>query len=81
MLLKGHLDDNAPMVDRTMYQRFKEELQKDDDGNLLHMDFLTDKFKDEFDNQSAQSEIRRKNSINWVAKTQIWIVNNDIFSF
>jgi hypothetical protein len=64
MLLKGHLDDNAPMVDRTMYQRFKEELQKDDDGNLLHMDFLTDKFKDEFDNQSAQSEIRRKNSIN-----------------
>ena len=64
MLLKGQIEEDTPLVDRTIYQRFKQELQKDDDGNLLHMDFLTDKFKDEFDNQSAQSEIRRKNSIN-----------------
>ena len=53
MLIKGQIEEDTPLVDRTIYQRFKQELLYDDEGNLLHMDFLTDKFKDEFDNQSA----------------------------
>ncbi len=47
MILKGGQD--VPYVDRTIYQRFKVELQRDDEGNLMPMDFLTDKFQIEFD--------------------------------
>ncbi len=33
----------------TMYMRFKKELKKDDDGADMHIDFLMEKFKREFD--------------------------------
>ena len=46
--------------DITMYIRFKRELQKDDDGNDMHIDFLMEKFKKEFDSQIELSEVRKK---------------------
>ena len=33
----------------TIYMRFKRELQKDEEGQDLHIDFLMAKFKAEFD--------------------------------
>ena len=40
----------------TLYMRFKKELSRDHDGNLIHIDFLMDKFELEFNEQIKQSE-------------------------
>ena len=34
-----------------MYQRFKRGLEKDEDNNYMHIDYLMEKFKLEFDQQ------------------------------
>ena len=33
----------------TIYMRFKKELRWDEEGNLLHIDYLMDKFQKEFE--------------------------------
>ena len=47
----------------TLYMRFKKEMENDENGLPIHLDFLLDKFKGEFDSQLMQSEVRRKNNI------------------
>lgn len=44
----------------TLYMRFKRGLDKDEDGNYLHLDYLMEKFKREFDNQLQLSEVRKE---------------------
>ena len=45
------LDDYGVYPESTLYQRFKRELQKDEEGQDMHLDFLMAKFKNEFDQQ------------------------------
>ena len=52
-ILKGLAPSDQRYVPSTMYMRFKKALAKDDDGKLLHLDFLMDKFEKEFDAQMA----------------------------
>lgn len=40
--------------------RFKRGLDSDEEGNFLHMDYLMEKFKREFDNQLQLSEVRKE---------------------
>ena len=40
--------------------RFKRGLDQDEEGNYLHMDYLMEKFKHEFDNQLQLSEVRKE---------------------
>ena len=40
--------------------RFHRELHRDDDGQLVHIDFLMAKFKKEFDEQMQSAEVRKK---------------------
>lgn len=62
-ILKGIVPPTQEYTPCTIYLRFKKELLKDDDGQLLHLDYLMEKFQKEFDMQMAQSEVRKKNSI------------------
>ena len=43
--------------------RFHRELEKDDDGQEVHIDFLMSKFKKEFDDQMSQAEVRKKEKL------------------
>ena len=52
-ILKGLAPSDQRYVPSTMYMRFKKALAKDDDGKLLHLDFLMEKFEKEFDAQMA----------------------------
>lgn len=45
----NEIDDYGVFQDSTIYMRFKKELQKDDEGQDMHIDFLMAKFKKEFD--------------------------------
>lgn len=47
-----------------MFMRFKRSLDIDSEGRLLHLGFLLEKFKKEFDSQSKLSESRKYASIN-----------------
>lgn len=40
--------------------RFKRGLDCDNEGNLLHLDYLMEKFKREFDSQLKLSEVRKE---------------------
>lgn len=43
--------------------RFKRGLDQDEEGNFLHMDYLMEKFKREFDNQLQLSEVRKEKGL------------------
>lgn len=47
-LEKDYSEDPDRII--TLYMRFKRGLDQDEDGNLLHLDYLMEKFKREFDN-------------------------------
>lgn len=53
-------DSNDPNNIITLYMRFKRGLDSDEEGNFLHMDYLMEKFKREFDNQLQLSEVRKE---------------------
>jgi len=53
-------DSNDPNLIITLYMRFKRGLDQDEEGNFLHMDYLMEKFKREFDNQLQLSEVRKE---------------------
>ena len=40
--------------------RFKRGLDQDEEGNFLHIDYLMEKFKREFDHQLRLSEVRKE---------------------
>ena len=48
-ILKGKVQQDKECVPSTMYIRFKNTLAKDEEGKPLHLDFLMEKFKKEFD--------------------------------
>ena len=50
--------NNGSGVEQTIYMRYKKELAKDDDGNDLNIDFLLNKFKQEFDQLENLSRVR-----------------------
>ena len=53
---KSHADIR---IDQTLYMRYKKELAKDDEGNDLYIDFLLNKFKNEFDQLESLSQVRK----------------------
>lgn len=57
-LKKDYAEDPDRII--TLYMRFKRGLEQDEDGNLLHLDYLMEKFKREFDNQLQMSEVRKE---------------------
>jgi|TARA_B110000285_G_C15075198_1_gene590314 hypothetical protein len=52
-------NENGSGVEQTIYMRYKKELAKDDDGNDLNIDFLLNKFKQEFDQLENLSRVRQ----------------------
>ena len=52
------LTDSQSII--TLYMRFKRGLDCDNEGNLLHLDYLMEKFKREFDSQLKLSEVRKE---------------------
>lgn len=53
-------DSNDPNHIITLYMRFKRGLDQDEEGNFLHIDYLMEKFKREFDHQLRLSEVRKE---------------------
>lgn len=45
----NEIDDYGVYEESTLYMRFHRELHRDDDGQLVHIDYLMSKFKKEFD--------------------------------
>ena len=53
-------DSNDPNHIITLYMRFKRGLDQDEEANFLHIDYLMEKFKREFDHQLRLSEVRKE---------------------
>ena len=56
-------DSNDPELIITLYMRFKRGLDQDEEGNYLHMDYLMEKFKHEFDSQLQLAEVRKEKGL------------------
>ena len=53
-------DSKDPNHIITLYLRFKRGLDQDEEGDFLHIDYLMEKFKREFDHQLRLSEVRKE---------------------